>query len=93
MGDTNEVVVKKNNPIVDNIAMLTEPDNFQKYILGTKKNGQPRALYDVVRDYTVPKKDKKKKKKHKNDSSIYSLYVTGGKKKKKHKKKNKYWHI
>ena len=89
---------KKNNVLLENLAIITTPENVQKYILGTKKDGNPRALYDVIRDYTKPgKKKKKKHKKNKNhdDLTSYSLYVTTKKKGKKKgkKKKNKHWHI
>ncbi len=73
-------------------------DTTQKYILGTKKSGRPRAVYDVLRDYVPPKsKSKKKKNKKKDDHDGILLYLNsrtncGGKSKKK-KKKNKYWHI
>lgn len=86
----NEVIEKKTPVWKDNLKKLAEPENIQKYILGTKKNGNPRALYDVIKDYTVPKKKKKKKKKY----NPYSAFdVTVSKKKKKKKKKDKYWHI
>lgn len=86
------------NVVKENLEILSQPENFQKYILGTKKNGAPRAVYDVIKDYTQPKKKKKKhKKKHKNDGNSYSWYMDygSGKKNKKKKKKNKskYWHI
>lgn len=89
---------KKNggNIIIENLAVLATAEGFQKYILGTKKNGSPRAVYDVVRDYSMPKKKKKDKKKKKSDaSSTYSFYLNTkkDKKKKKNKKKNKHWHI
>ena len=76
---------------------LATPDGMQRFFLGTKKNGQPRAVYDVVKDYTSPKKRKKEKhSKHYDDgNSVYSFYLNakGGKKKKHKKKKNKHWHI
>lgn len=88
---------KKNSVFAENMAVLATPEGIQKYILGSKKNGQPRAVYDVVKDYTKPKKKKKGKKKGKKDksgnTSAYSLYVTTKKKKKKHKKAGKHWHI
>lgn len=88
---------KKSSVLLDNLAVLATPEGIQKYLLGTKKNGTPRAVYDVVRDYTKPgKKDKKKsKKKHKKDGdSTYEFYLNTKKgKKKKHKKNIKYWHI
>lgn len=82
------------NVLKENLSVLATPAGFQQYILGTKKNGSPRAVYDVFKDYTKPKKKKKKKKNHHNDPSLYGFY-TGGHKKKKKKKKNKkkYWHI
>ena len=87
---------EKKNYFIENLAVLASPEGIQKYVFGTKKNGQPRAVYDLVRDF-VPgmKKDKsKKKKKHKGKPiSAYDFYVTSKKKNKKHKKKNKYWHI
>lgn len=96
--NTEIAVVKQRNPLVDNLAVITKPENIQKYILGTKKNGQPRAVYDIIKDYTDPKhKKKKKKKKHDDKPTAYSLYLetkSGKKKKKKHRKKrNKYWHV
>lgn len=88
---------EKNTPtVVENLQVLATPEGFQKYLLGTKKNGQPRAVYDVVRDYTKPKKKKKKKKNKKKDNleTTYDIYLkSSGKKKKKKKKKDKYWHI
>lgn len=82
----------KRNVFLDNLAALSNPENIQKYILGTKKSGYPRAVYDIVKDYTKPKKKKKKKG---GGNSSYSLYLSAkGKKGKKKKKKNKkYWHI
>lgn len=88
--------VKKNeHPILDNLAVLSTPENIQKYFFGTKKNGDPRAVYDIVRDYTKPKKKKKKKKSKVAQPSTYDFYVSARKRKKKHKKKkNKdFWHI
>lgn len=89
MADKNEVSVLKQN-----LEVLATPEGIQKYILGTKKSGYPRAVYDVVKDFTTKKKKKhnkhKKAKKH-ADGSIYAFY-TSNKKKKKHKK-NKVWHF
>jgi hypothetical protein len=86
---------KKPSVFVENMAILATPEGIQKYILGSKKNGSPRAVYDIVRDYVPKKKKKKDKKKHKKNKandSTYSFYVTHKSKKKKHKK-DKYWHI
>lgn len=82
----------------DAFLELATPDGMQRFFLGTKKNGQPRAVYDVVKHYTSTPKEKKGKgkgKKHGDDSSsIYSFYLnTKGGKKKKKKKKAKHWHI
>ena len=89
--------LKASSVILNNLAILMTPENVQKYILGNKKDGNPRAVYDVIRDYTKPKKKKKKNKNNKeskNSGSRYDLYVTTKKKKKKKKnKKNKHWHI
>lgn len=83
------------NIFIENLITLTSPEGIQKYVLGSKKNGSPRAIYDVVRDYTKPKKHKKhKKNKHKGknkDNTSFALYVSSKKGKK--KKKNKHWHI
>lgn len=88
-------VIGTSDVIKENAKVLLTPDGFQKYILGTKKDGNPRALYDCIRDYTcedVKKKKKKKKKNKKNDDcTSYSFYLNT--KKKKNKKKNKHWHI
>lgn len=86
---------KNEHPILENLAVLSTPENIQKYFFGTKKNGDPRAVYDIVRDYTKPKKKKKNKKKSNAQPSTYDFYVSARKRKKKHKKKkNKdFWHI
>lgn len=86
---------EKNSVFLKNLTVVLSPENFQKYVLGTKKNGNPRAIYDIVKDYTVPKKKgKKKKKKNKNNTigGTYSFYLDTKKKKGK-KKKKKHWHI
>ncbi len=82
------------NVFLENMTFILSPENFQKYILGSKKNGQPRAIYDIVKDYTSPKKKgKKKKKKNQSDtvSGTYAFYLDTKKKKK--GKKKKHWHI
>ena len=81
------------NVFVDNLMVLTSPEGIQKYVMGTKKNGTPRAVYDIVKD--VFDIDTKKKKKHKKNAkkrslSAYDFYIS---KKKKHKKHKKHWHI
>lgn len=83
---------KKENNVLVAIANAITPNNIQKYVLGTKKNGQPRAIYDIVKDVTHLKK-KVKHKKGKKGNSSYELYLGLGNTKKKKKKKNKYWHI
>ena len=77
--------------IEDELSVLATPDGIQKYIFGVKKNGQPRAVYDIIRDYTKPKKKKKKDKK--SGANMYSFYVDTKKSKKKKKDKKKHWHI
>lgn len=102
MSDENKTLDKGTKIFIENITALMTPEGVQKYILGTKKNGTPRAVYDVVKDYTQPKKKKKKGKNKKKKSDIptsYSFYVSSSKKKKNKKKnkkkkdKNKHWHI
>lgn len=83
---------KTTNVFVENMAVLATPEGLQKYVLGTKKNGSPRAVYDVVKDYSCPKKKKKKDGKKKSNST-YSFYLDSKKSGKKKKKKEKYWHI
>lgn len=81
-----------------NLQVLLSPDGLQQYVLGYKKDGHPRAVYDIVRDCMRVDKKKKKGKKHKaSGCNSYAFYLdTKGKKKKKKKKKNKnrkHWHI
>lgn len=97
MSDERKLQSKEGtNVFLDNLSVLATPDGFQKYVLGTKKNGDPRAIYDVVKDCSKPKKKKKKKNKDKSKSSnsTYAFYIDSKKgKKKKKKNKNKHWHI
>lgn len=89
MSETNSNMEKISKWLtVDNVKATME--NIQRYFLGNKKDGSPRAIYDIVKDYTEPKK-KHKKKKAADDNNTYSLYLKSKKKKK--KKKNKHWHI
>lgn len=96
MSNKNDLVEVNKQPsvLVQNFAVLATPEGIQKYIFGTKKNGQPRAAWDIVKDCTQPKKKKKKKKKDNDNrpTSVYDVYLTGKKKKKK-KHKKKYWHV
>lgn len=81
--------------MADTFAVLGTPEGIQKYIMGTKKNGDPRAIYDIFTDFVPPRKKKSKKKKKnkgKQPKSMYDFYVDSKKKSKK-KKKKKYWHI
>lgn len=96
-----EVVTEEpKSVLMNNMSVLATPEGFQKFILGTKKNGAPRAAYDIVKDIFIdPKKKKKKGKGKKNKNrprSVYDVYMTGKKKKKKKKgkhKKHHSWHI
>lgn len=81
----------KGSKIVESIASMVTAENIQKYVLGTNKAGQPRALYDVAKDIFGGKK-KKKKKKNKGGNNSLDIFVSS-KKKKKNKKKSKHWHI
>lgn len=79
-----------NSKITENLAGMVTAENIQKYILGTNKAGQPRAIYDVVKDFFGGKKKKDKKKS--KGGNTFDLYVKAKKGKKK-KKKDKHWHI
>lgn len=91
----------KKNVFVENMQVLLSPDGMQKYLFGSKKDGSPRAVYDIVKDFTKPKKKHKKKKGKKitKGSNSFEFYLNSKGDKKKHKKKkgdkkkNKYWHI
>ena len=73
--------------IADIVTSVLTADNVKTYLLGTKKNGKPRAIYDIVKSQTSKKKKKKKK-----QDDTYSLYLgVKKKKKKKDKNKGKYW--
>lgn len=92
--DKMEIAVRDPKPVAQALKKAMTAENFQKYILGTKKNGAPRAVYDIIKDVAIdPKKKKKKKgkKKSKVQPGMYDLYlgVHGKKKKKKHK--GKHW--
>lgn len=96
MGTEGKKETKETSVFVENMAILATPEGVQKYILGTKKNGSPRAVYDVIKDFAGPDKKKGKKKKKKSNgspSSTYAFYLDSKKSKKKKKNKNKHWHI
>lgn len=73
--------IKKN--LLDNFSF----ESFQKYILGYKKNGSPRSIYDVIVDFQKSRRKKKKKKSKDDDCVIYFPTFSKSKKKKKKKKK------
>ena len=81
---------KKSSKFLDKIGEMITAENLQKYVLGTNKSGQPRAVYDIVKDLAGGKKKKKKKKN--SGGSSFDIFVNAKKGKKK-KKKNKHWHI
>lgn len=80
---------ENNNQLLVNLSSILTAENLQRYILGYKSNGNPRAAYDIVKDFSKRGKKKKKHKKHnkKKNGSAYELYVTAK------KGKNKHWHI
>jgi hypothetical protein len=82
----------KGNCLRENLANIITVDNIGKYVLGTKKNGQPRSLRDIiVKDIRgIKGKSKKKKKKEGSDISKYYPFIFTPKKKIK-KKKKKHW--
>jgi hypothetical protein len=73
--------------LTDVVLSALTSENIQSYVLGTKKNGKPRSIYDIMSKSSLKKKKKKKK-----ADDAYSLYrqVKKGKKKKK-KKNTKHW--
>jgi len=76
--------------VVDKFGKVMTGENIQTYIFGTKKDGNPRAAYDILKPFLHPDKKKKKGKK----GGYFSLYddpedIRLGKKKKKKKKKDK----
>ena len=73
----------------ENITQLITAENIQKYVLGSTKEGNPRAIYDVVRDFIKPKKKKKNGKKGKYSMVDEYAVLRKKKKKKKGKKKKK----
>jgi hypothetical protein len=80
---------EKVNKFMQSVLDSATPENIQKYILGTKSNGTPRAVYDIVKDFTT-----RKGKRRKRGKDIYSLYLGSKKRKKKNKRnKNKDWKI
>jgi hypothetical protein len=79
-----EKVLETARKLLTQENVISTMENVQKYVLGHKKNGDPRAIYDVFRDYVNPKKAKHNKKKR--DS--FSLLLETRKKK---RKKNKHW--
>lgn len=96
----NEEKTTVQSQLKENLTVLATPEGIQRYVLGTKKSGQPRAIYDIVRDFVKPKKAKKDKKDKKNgkkkSTNTYAFYLDTKKAKKKHKKGKKgkdWWHI
>lgn len=78
---------KKETSLGEKLSELITAENIQKYVLGSTKEGNPRAIYDVVRDFVKPKKKKKRKKGSYNLVDEYAIFR---KKKGKKKKKNKF---
>lgn len=81
---------KSSHAIVEVLATIFSPETLQTYILGTKSSGKPRAIYDVYRDHTKPKKKKKKGSKPEKYSLYFGPAKKKGKKKDKNKKKSRY---
>ena len=79
-------MAEEENELVTVVKKAATLDNFQKYVMGYKKNGQPRAIWDVVKKYGK-KKSKRKKGDEKSTANSFSFYL-GSKKK---KGKGKHW--
>jgi len=96
---SEEITNNTTRELLEKVVNKENLDTFQKHVLGTKEDGNPRSLYDVFTDFVVPPKEKKKKKKKKKDKvslgNTYEFYLDNkkSKKKKKKKKKKKYWKI
>lgn len=81
--------IKENLETIINLRTL---EIVRDYLLGYKKNGKPRAVYDVVKDRLKPNGGKKGYKREKADK--FSLYIEPSRKKgkkKKAKKKKTHW--
>ena len=75
--------------IIGLLENIITPDNIKTYntvLLGTKKDGRNRTIYDLIKD---KKRNKKRKKWDKNDPCV--LYASRKRKRRKGKKKSKYW--
>ena len=83
---------RSKNTLVEVLEKVVTPENIQKYIFGTKKSGQPRALYDILKDYTVDTK-RKKKNKDDEDGDPFSVILSVKNKGKRKKKKSKHWYV
>lgn len=88
MGDSKE---NKGNgkrvvlTVVESIGKIFSQDSIRNNILGYKKNGKPRTVYDVYKKQTRVSKGKKGESK----PDKFSLYVDPASRKKKGKKKDK----
>ena len=82
---------KKNEGIgIGNVTITGE--SLQRYVLGYKRSGQPRAIYDVFKDFMYePKKKSGKKKKKNKDMSGKDIYRLLNKTRKKSKKNKNHW--
>lgn len=74
--------------VLKSIISACTNQNLLDRILGYKKSGRPRAIYDVYRDYTG---EKKKKRKRNKDTEKFSLYLGVGKKKKNKRRNTWRW--
>ena len=73
---------------VQRIVNALRPENLQRYLLGYKKSGQPRALYDIYKDHAL--EDNKKSKKRRK-ASRSTLDYFRGKELARTKKRDKHW--
>lgn len=86
MGDSKKDTVTG----IETIMNLKTAEILRDYFLGYKKNGKPRAVYDVIKDQLKISHGGGKKKGKRAKADKFSLYVEPNRKSgKKKKKKNK----
>ena len=89
MADKDIPVIEVDEVSMQKKFLKSLPKIFQKYILGYKKDGRPRSIFDAYKDFEKLKKKKKKKKNKTYDAEIMYFPSLISTKKKKKKKKNK----
>ena len=68
--DKMEITVRDPKPVAQALKKAMTAENFQKYILGTKKNGAPRAVYDIIKDVAISESASRSSTRRKTVTSI-----------------------